>query len=96
MEERHNITVSQPLGWSLILTIFFSVLRYFNVIEWDWFWVMSPIWISIAIITLFILVYTIYMIVADEVRSVEITYVEGKMVSRKVNGKETIDNREPR
>ena len=98
MEERHNITVSQPLGWSLILTIFFSVLRFFNVIDWDWFWILSPLWITIAAICLFILAFMIYILISDN-RNYDIkeTYVEGKLVSRKVNGKETINKTvEPR
>lgn len=39
-------------GFSGILTIIFIILKLFNVIKWSWFWVLSPIWIPAAIVTL--------------------------------------------
>ena len=47
-----------------LLTVAFVVLKLCNVISWSWWWVLSPIWIPIAItiiglLFLFIL-YIIY------------------------------------
>lgn len=44
------------IGFVGVLTIIFVVLKLINVIDWNWFWVLSPIWIS-AILTLVILIF---------------------------------------
>jgi hypothetical protein len=41
-----------------LLLITFLVLKLCNVIDWSWFWVLSPLWIPVAVIILIhILVY---------------------------------------
>ena len=32
-----------------VLTIVFIILKLTGVIDWAWVWVLSPIWISIAV-----------------------------------------------
>ncbi len=39
-------------SFSGILTVIFIILKFFNVIKWSWFWVLSPIWIPAGIITI--------------------------------------------
>lgn len=34
---------------ALLLTVVYSVLKLCKVIDWSWIWVVSPIWISIAL-----------------------------------------------
>ena len=53
MENRN--TSSGGIGFVGMLTIAFIVLKMCNVIDWSWWWVLSPIWIS-TIILLFIIV----------------------------------------
>ena len=43
------------IGFVGLLTIVFIVLKLTNFIDWSWWWVLSPLWIS-AIIIAFILV----------------------------------------
>lgn len=38
------------IGFCGLLTIAFIVLKLCGVIAWSWWWVLSPIWISFAII----------------------------------------------
>ena len=53
------------IGLAGILTIIFVFLRAFNVIDWSWWWVFSPLWISAAIgIGLLIIIGLIYLIAA--------------------------------
>ena len=40
------------LGFSGLLTIVFIVLKLCNVINWNWFWVLSPVIFSAALIAL--------------------------------------------
>ena len=43
-----------------ILTIIFIVLKLVDVIDWSWFWVLSPIWISLGgLLIILIIVYLI-------------------------------------
>lgn len=45
---------STGVGFCGILTIVFIVLKLTGVIDWTWLWVLSPIWIPIAVSALFI------------------------------------------
>ena len=36
------------LGLESVLTVVFVVLKLVGVINWSWWWVLSPIWISLA------------------------------------------------
>ena len=40
---------SGGIGFVGLLTIAFVVLKLCNVIDWSWWWVLSPIWISIGL-----------------------------------------------
>ena len=46
-----NITVSE-MNLGTILGIVFVVLKLVGVINWSWFWVLSPFWICIVLILL--------------------------------------------
>ena len=44
------------LGWlAILLTVLFVGLKLTGYITWSWFWVLSPIWIDIALIILIII-----------------------------------------
>lgn len=45
------------IGVCGILTIIFIVLKCLRIINWSWLWVLSPIWIPVAVIVLIILIY---------------------------------------
>lgn len=46
---------SSGIGFSGLLTIVFIVLKLTNYINWSWWWVLSPIWIGLALIFLILL-----------------------------------------
>lgn len=46
------------LGTTLLL-IAFIVLKLTNVISWSWWWVLSPLWIPVALTIIIILVWII-------------------------------------
>lgn len=48
MMNKERVTVTGASSTS-ILTIAFVVLKLCGVIQWSWLWVLSPMWISIAI-----------------------------------------------
>lgn len=45
-------TSTGGIGFVGLLTIAFVVLKLCNVINWSWWWVLSPVWISAIIVIL--------------------------------------------
>ena len=39
-----------------VLLIVFIVLKLCKVIDWSWWWVLSPLWISLIIVILILLI----------------------------------------
>lgn len=40
---------SSGIGFTGLLTIVFITLKLIDKIDWSWWWVLSPIWISVSI-----------------------------------------------
>ena len=49
MSNSNSTSTSGGIGFTGLLTIVFIALKLCNVIEWSWWWVLSPIWISFGI-----------------------------------------------
>lgn len=47
---------SGGIGFIGLLTIVFITLKLTHVIAWSWVWVLSPIWISLAIVAAILVV----------------------------------------
>lgn len=45
-----NTTVSGGAGLPSLLTVLFVGLKLTGVIDWSWWWVLSPLWISAGIV----------------------------------------------
>lgn len=59
-EKKSNTSTaaSGGIGFTGLLTIAFIVLKLTNVIDWSWWWVLSPLWISVALVVLiFIIIF---------------------------------------
>ncbi len=48
------------MAFADVLLVVFIVLKLVGVINWSWWWVLSPLWISILIAI--ILVFIVYLI----------------------------------
>ena len=55
MENNKNNT-SGGIGFCGLLTIAFVVLKLCKVITWSWVWVLSPLWISLALSVVIVLI----------------------------------------
>ena len=44
------------IGFFSLLTIAFIVLKLTHYIDWSWWWVLSPIWISILVIIVVLII----------------------------------------
>jgi len=47
---------SGGIGFVGLLTITFVVLRLCEVVDWSWWWVLSPVWISTGVIALVLII----------------------------------------
>lgn len=57
----NTTTASGGIGFGGLLTIVFIVLKLCGVITWKWIWVLSPLWISAALVlVIFLLVFIVY------------------------------------
>ncbi len=50
-------SASSGLGFGGALALLFIGLTLGEVIDWSWWWVLSPLWIGLAVILLIVLVY---------------------------------------
>jgi len=50
---------SGGLGFAGLLTIVFIVLKLCKIINWSWIWVLSPLWITFAIVILAVIIINI-------------------------------------
>lgn len=48
MSDKKEVTV-KTINFSSLLLLTFIVLKLCNVITWSWWWVLSPVWIPIAL-----------------------------------------------
>jgi len=49
-------SVNGGIGFPGLLTVLFIGLKLCKVIDWSWWWVLSPLWISFGIFVVIILV----------------------------------------
>jgi len=47
---------SSGVGLSTLIFIVFLVLKLTDVIDWSWWWVTAPLWISLLIVVLIFIV----------------------------------------
>lgn len=45
-----NNTSSNSIVFTTLLLLVFIILKLCKVIEWSWWWVLSPLWISLLLI----------------------------------------------
>ena len=58
-------STSGGIGFVGLLQVAFIVLKLCHVINWSWFWVLSPLWISAAATILIILFIFIIALIFD-------------------------------
>ena len=61
MNDTKTTTSSSGIGFVGLLTIVFITLKLTGYIDWSWLWVLSPIWISIALV--FLLIFGFFVVI---------------------------------
>lgn len=54
--ENNNNNTRGGIGFCGLLTVAFVVLKLCNVITWSWVWVLAPLWISLALSVIIVLI----------------------------------------
>lgn len=60
-----NTNANTGVGFGGLLTILFVGLKLGGVINWSWWWVLSPLWISFLIAIVLIVVIAIIAALID-------------------------------
>lgn len=58
---KNTTTSSSGIGLPGLLTLVFVTLKLCHVIEWSWWWVLAPTWITASFFVLFLAVCLIGM-----------------------------------
>ncbi len=56
----NEVKTNGGIGFTGLLTIVFIVLKLTKVIDWSWWWVVSPLWIHVALVFVILIVLAIY------------------------------------
>lgn len=59
--KNRNTSASGGIGFCGLLAILFIALKLLGIIEWSWLWVLSPIWLPMAVVILIILIIAIFV-----------------------------------
>ena len=54
---------SGGVGFGGLLTVLFVALKLLGKIDWSWWWVLSPLWISAALVIIVLLVALVIYLV---------------------------------
>lgn len=65
MSNSTSSSASGGIGFTGLLTILFVALKLTGTIAWSWWWVLSPIWIGMALVLSLLLVALVCWLVAE-------------------------------
>lgn len=64
MEEKKSSRTG-GIEFAGLLTVAFIVLKLCGVIAWSWWWVLSPVWISAAIVAIIMVIVAVIAVMKD-------------------------------
>jgi len=59
----NNNTSSGGIGFTGLLTVLFVGLKLTHVIDWSWWWVLSPIWLSLILVLLVLIIVGLVLLI---------------------------------
>ena len=60
MSRNSSNSSSNGIGFGGMLTLLFIGLKILHKIDWSWWWVLSPIWISMIVIIIILIAVLIF------------------------------------
>lgn len=67
-ESKGSSAAGGGIGFTGLLTLVFIVLKLCGVINWSWWWVLSPLWISAGLVVVVLLIIGIICLIAHLVQ----------------------------
>jgi predicted tellurium resistance membrane protein TerC len=67
--DNNTATSSSSIGFTSLLTLLFIALKLTGYIQWSWWWVLSPIWISFSLIILIVIILLMISAVVNKPKS---------------------------
>ena len=67
MSDSQQVT-SGGFGLGTVLFIVFLVLKLTNTIDWSWWWVTSPLWISAGLVIIVLLIILLIAMFAASIK----------------------------
>ena len=64
----NNSSSSGGIGFTGALTILFIGLKLTHVINWSWWWVLSPIWLSVSILLILAAFFLILALIIEKTK----------------------------
>ena len=68
MSTKGSVVTGGGLGFVGTLTIAFIVLRLCKVIDWSVWWVLSPIWITVALVIAIFIIVLMVVLIRDTIK----------------------------
>ena len=62
----NNSSSSGGISFASLLTILFIGLKLTHYIDWSWWWVLSPLWISMLMVISFFIVGFLWFLTFDK------------------------------
>lgn len=63
--DKSNVSIKNGVGFIGLLQLIFIVLKLTDIISWSWLWVLSPIWISVALYALVVIVLLVLSLIVS-------------------------------
>jgi len=67
MSDKSSST-SGGIGFTGLLTLLFIALKLLGKIDWSWWWVLSPIWISFVLFLVFVVIFIVGYVICKLVK----------------------------
>jgi membrane protein YdbS with pleckstrin-like domain len=86
-ENNKSVQTSNGIGFSGLLTVLFIGLKLTNNIDWSWWWVLSPLWITAGLVIFILLIVFIILIITNRRRSHKGLISRMKRINKKLKKK---------
>lgn len=64
-KDTSRLTLDIAPSLPTLLTVLFVALKLTHVISWSWLWVLAPIWISLGVALVLIIILAIFLVSQD-------------------------------
>ena len=63
-----NNTNNSGIGFAGLLTILFIGLKLGHVINWSWWWVLSPLWITFILVIVIVIIAILVAVLVNNIK----------------------------